>query len=959
MKRKRWITFAGIVGVLALGVCAQVSVPCTLKGKAESGRRTVESFFTGSENVSLQTNANTPSYVTNTQNGVSVRSPNSGVITYNNLLNVSDMTKDNKLLEVKITPVSNGTSEFNQLMVRLEDSEDSNCYINVSLYNYLYNDVAFESIAFVTVKTNTIEEYRSRAYTISSSADTQTETCKVSISKDAQHGSSVYSSFAGANRGFIKPISLYFDYETKMLYTQNSSAWSALGDGVLTRLGLADENGIFPVIDLDSDDMGIAKTNLWTGFPSGKAKLTLTSNSVSADFANYMIYTVNGQTMDGTYISDTTAPKFQVDTGDYENEQPNAIVGKYYPLFNATAVDKMYGKIVVEKHVYYDGEEQFFTGDGFVPTKAGNYTVVYSATDGSGNVASKTIVVEAKESAVAITGTLVVGEKDIDLREQNIEVPMFYPVSLPKMQVSGGNGNVAINLSVTKNGREVSVENNSFIPDSKGDYLIKYQLVDFVGNVKNYQYLISAYYSDVPLLHEPSIPSYITQGKSVLFPAVEAELYQPWKQAITPYTCITVYNANKTNVLAKYENGEAAIFEPSDTFTGKVVVQYAAARDQQSNAVSYEKVVEVLPDTGLVDRFVVEEGAALIQEDLMFDFNYESDGKSISFINPLSVYDGIKIIFIVGNGKEHFDAVRFTFSDKLDGSKQVVVYVYKNSNKNALTSEISVNDGVRTEIGGSFYNQSNILFTIDKDGKVYNSNSDVVAAPLDFDGFSSGFAYMSVDLIGVNGSAGVSLKQIKNQIIGETDSDFIKPILTVLNEPIGEASIGSKVQISPAVASDVFNVQVTLKVTVKYGETVLFTCTDPFGQFDGGEFYANQYGAYTITYLATDASKKTAKREFTIDVKDRIAPRMIVNGSVEKSGNVQSAFSFPDIIVSDNLDTDLTVYVIIVDPMNVFTVIKLDEKYVPKLKGRYVVKFYCEDNTYNIAISDDYIIDVQ
>ena len=59
---------------------------------------------------------------------------------------------------------------------------------------------------------------------------------------------------------------------------------------------------------------------------------------------------------------------------------------------------------------------------------------------------------------------------------------------------------------------------------------------------------------------------------------------------------------------------------------------------------------------------------------------------------------------------------------------------------------------------------------------------------------------------------------------------------------------------------------------------------------------------------------------------------------------------------ADNVDANLQVYVIYIDPMNVYTVLPVGESYVPKYKGKYTVKYDCEDKNYNTTYTNDYVI---
>ena len=139
--KKKKVGFA-VGGLLALtsAFAIGLNVNSFAAVAEDSAVRMVASYFEASDGVTFATNVETPSYVAQNRNGVLVDSPNGGTFTYDNLIDVSDLTRERLLFEMQITPQVAGSYELNQFIIRLEDAEDSRVYVNISLHNYLYGD---------------------------------------------------------------------------------------------------------------------------------------------------------------------------------------------------------------------------------------------------------------------------------------------------------------------------------------------------------------------------------------------------------------------------------------------------------------------------------------------------------------------------------------------------------------------------------------------------------------------------------------------------------------------------------------------------------------------------------------------------------------------------------------------------------------------------------------------------
>jgi hypothetical protein len=330
------------------------------------------------------------------------------------------------------------------------------------------------------------------------------------------------------------------------------------------------------------------------------------------------------------------------------------------------------------------------------------------------------------------------------------------------------------------------------------------------------------------------------------------------------------------------------------------------------------------------------------------------------------VYDGLSITFNVPETANHFSAVKFVLRDKLNADNSIFVTVEKapltNSDDIPTVSYLSVNGGNRVKLEGvSFYGntKSDLFFAVMPNGDVCDNDDNVLASAENFAGFTSGFAYVEFEAVGVEGDSTVLIKNINNQKIRDNDRDRTKPLLTIFEEPIGQIKLNEKIHLSGAVASDMFDGNAKLTFTITLGGKEIYRAEDAFGEFSGCVFQPTDYGTYVVKYLAEDMAGYQMDKTYNIVVRDLVPPVLKVNGSVPTKGTVGKKLDLPNVIALDNVDSNLQVYVIIIDPMNTYHLLRQDEEFAPKYSGRHIVKYYCEDSNYNTVYSSDYVIEVE
>lgn len=976
MKKKKAVNLKHAVLMLLFGtaVCFSSAILNTVSSSAVerpvkiNGPTTVASYFSTTDGATFTTNTDTPFYVENQRNGILVESKVKGAVVYDNLVDVTNLTKEYPLFEIQITPQKMGESEMNQLIVRLEDSENPNEYMNISLWRYSWGYNVDDKVTGITVKTNTIDEYKGLYY------DEQNGQVSAAISPSkagVKYGTFVFAPFAGAKGGSSSSAKVYYDYANCDLYTDNCY----LDQSKLAEKNLCDEDGKVLVLDMDNHThMGIEKNSLFKGFSSGKVRISFIVNDILSGFdtARYMILSIDNQNFNGTLLDDVTPPTLTVDTLGYGDELPTAQVGKFYKFFESCAVDKMYGELSVKNVVKKDGEKIYSSQNGFIPEAEGEYTVQYVAADGNRNetvveykILAKYVVDEIVGTVVKTKNCLDITNADLKNKNGNFGISLYYSVQLPKMVGSGGSGDVLVDVFVTYNGHRQKIENDNFTPNKKGLYTLSYVLTDYLGNQKVYDYTLECTYSDTPLLHQPILPEYMSLDRPYRLPKLESEYYTLWQQKVKTYDCITVYKQDRETVICQFAGNEEAIYTPVSAHGETVFIEYSSAKDGNSNATKYGAEVKLLPSEKLSDRFVCDDGVILDEQKLAVGFKYSDDGQWAEYVNPLSIVDGTSVKFIVDTDNNDFDEAIIRFTDYCDVNNYIDIHFAKNPDENAQTSFIYVDGSGRKEINGSFYGKGGEDFSVSvkQDGSVYNSAGQALFTPFGFGGFVSDYVLLSCSASGIKGDSEIVLKQIRNQILSvadedddEDDEDCINPLFSLKGEMQTSGTLGSVIEICPALASDVYDVKTSIQVSVEFNNQTIYEYFDGFGVFNGAEILAKDYGSYTVMYDVKDFSGNRVNRKFVVEIKDDIAPTLNVESKVRQRYKVGDKISLPKIKALDNVDSNVSVYYIVIDPMNEFDLLKINQTYKFEKAGRYILKFYCQDKTYNSVFSDDYEI---
>lgn len=931
---------------------------------------TVDSLFSAESGVSVKVNQNTPAYIEESRNGVSVQSKNAKKVYYKKAVNIVDNTKEDLLFELQITPSANGTMELKQFLIRFEDWSNPNNYFEISLVNYPWGQSAN---GIVSVKTNTISQYRSTSYNVASIRDNNNVVVDYEVTTtnttDTQHGTVVECSFDGRNatayHTVTNSVKFYYDNAEKAVYVANVYDWS----GALTNKGY-NVDGRIKVLDMDLlSDMGSTKNAIWGGFESGVVRMSVETAEMEADFANYMILTIDNQTMDGAIVNDITPPHIDVDL-DKEN-LPYGVVGQRFNFADAVCYDEMYeNETYVLKKVYFDKTEVSCTDKGFIPVHAGKYTVKYIGFDLPGNKAEEVIEIDVLDAPNPATITFDLSNQPkgaVELTEDvAARVDLFETVILPVPTVSGASGNIRTTVIVKHNNDFVTVSEGAFIPFDEGKYTVTYKVTDSVSNVYIFDYEVIAAFTGEAIINDFALDNYMLDGSMYKLPKVEYSLTDRYGQKIrNANTYIKAYNADTNNEISVFNGAEDIRFTPDKQMGEHIKFVYEV--EYNGLRATKDKTVTVLTSDCLGDRFITDSGITRTIEEYALRFSTTEEGKGFAFVNRV-LMEELSLRFSIPREQNNFDKLNIYINDFNEKNEKVKLTLYKNSDDTVVVTQVYANDVYLGECRGNFYETAPMDFVLSfQDTGIYDSNDDLIGRLTQtangdlFNGFSSKFVEIRFEFEQVTGDSALSLTYVNNQMMGNFTNvnDFMAPDIYMESEMKTEYEVGDKLIIPKVFVYDFFDSlpETIVRLTDAEGNV----CLEKkflFGETEVMEYTFNEYGEYMLYITAKDAQQNeyTYLGGIAIDVLYSVKPIIHIEEEIQTTAKVNEKIELPEITVYDIKDGIIGYDIYVYAPSGTMT--KVTGSFIPTSKGEYSVFVQAINSVGNIAVSETFIITV-
>lgn len=883
--------------------------------------------------------------------GVMVSLASGDYFNYNKVIDLSGKTKDETLIEFSITPETIGFFDVGGFDIILTDAYDSSSKVTirvtagggtvpesdakpaqVGLYNgvsYLRASVGdeFAGMYWSTpgVGQVTKEEYTGSIVYLDFSG----------VGGDSQHYNNPYSAHADISSIDKNCISISYDDLTKQLFPKKNGYYAT---------------GTNEMVDLDDENYFESP---WNGFTTGECFLSIRGFWYEKSSFNFVVKEIDGQSV-SAIKDDRAAHVIKLDTLTYdESSLPSAVVGYPYPVYQASCVSPYYGTLPVSVKVYEGDAEsgtEVAVEDGkFKATRAGVYTIVYSAVDNFGTVVTKSLTINADEDSSPLTITLN-GEKITG----GVAGQLITPVSAT---VENAIGASEVYICVKKGSKTYELENGSFRFPCTGYYTISYTATDYVGRTASYEYEIFVETGDAATFTDDVVlPHYFVQGYRYKIPTVYAYDYTNGSQ-----------KSVKSVAYIKDANGETRVtggyVTPSVKKSGDVAtIIFEATLNGNVSSASYEiPVIDIKSANGGYDMqklFFATKGDVSydVQE---FETIVTVKGDSvIDYINPLSDQN-FEFAFAGDERMSSFNSISLVLTDVLDPTISVKFTYAKENGKTVFYVNES---GKKYEVGEGIASGSdiNLTYKAQKNAVSFASSSKVNVAINktlsgdDFEGFTSGKVYAQIELSGVSASSKVHLKKISNQALCDISYvEYSDPLFGCVSDYGGLKAIGSTVKLPEILVVDAVEpwLSVSLTVTAPDGTTVTAKDGTSLKKADGSVTYEialKKYGSYVVSYSAEDGSGNRAGLTYLLTVIDDAAPVLNVKGEAPTSGKVGGKLVLPEASATDAIDGKLTVNYYVITNQGQFIVLE-GRAFVPQTAGEYSIFVWCADVSGNLA----------
>lgn len=874
--------------------------------------------------------------------GLTVRIANGDALSFDHVFDMTKMTISTKLLEGFVVPNVAGTADFTRMVFTFTDVEDPSVQL---VYNGNFH--------------NDSNAYGLTYFTAAGNGQLQTGLEKVgTLHVGSTLGCMVPHSFIAKDTGLYwgaqKPVDappdskkfcISYDYKT-------NQAWAG---------------GKF-ISDLDDSNY---YSSLWFGFPSGKAKLTISALNYNDAMATMCFTSILGVDLSAKNYIDEEAPVITVDN-EYET-MPSAVVGGTYPVPQATALDRVSGASKVNVSVWQnygtDKQKMIDVKDGkFAVEQVGTYAIVYQANDYAGNIAREILWVRA-----ALSQYLPKLKISIENAPQQVEVGTLQ--TLPQTTVSGGCGNVNVSYSLTNGGQSCEIVNGQFRFELAGDWVLTCTATDYVGNVATKQCVIQGVTSGKPVLHQtPILPKGYVSGGTYTLPLIYAYDYSSGTKVQKVCDVAVTYGGNTATYRAgttftptvqndldfikiAYVSGGATLFEQEVPV--RVVLskeRIPGATERYRDAVNMEKYFYSADGLSIVNNYELAD-----YKGIKISTNSAVDSAKAYFINP-QMANAFSLAFLTVPGQSNFSKINVTLTDSADSGVCVQASIQKAGDKAQMTVGDTTIDLTMNFEGAQ---ASSFLIGYADKAFVVNASTAVNIAKTQsgetFNGFPSGKVYFDIELCDAQSGDAIFLHKICDVNANNT-RDNTGPSISTANSIITTAVKDSIYTVQKVIVCDVLspNVKASLTVIAPNGAPAVSTDGVTLENVDATKDYQimlSDYGEYLVNVVAQEDSawKFSTKSylEYTLSVVDGEKPTLTFKGAFQKELNVGELLMIPEYTVSDNFTKAEEIHVIkmIINPKGM--PVYLDEGSTAlkcEYAGIYKIYFYVYDQMGNLTV---------
>lgn len=786
--------------------------------------------------------------------GLMVRLAEGDTLTFNEPIDVANMSSDDWLVRAFATPDEIGHADFRKLCFKLTDAEDPSVYL------------------YMSAKQTSESDILPYTYCVAGGDGQVAKGMEMSnghIHEELYFGTVAFHSFGMGG----ELCSKYSDEQMIGFRLNQSNMEVSIKESL--------------VCDLDSSKFF---DTVWEGFPSGKAYLSVWGDLYASKTANFCLVKVGNLDLTKTVIKDTEPPVITVD--NKYKEMPKAVKGGTYQYIpTATAKDITSGECKVTTKVYYNyqspGHTVLDVTDGtFKTDKYGYYAIVYEATDQFGNLGQEILWVKAenelKQPTITLThetpSTWIQGEK---------YVPGTY-------EFTCYSGEPILHVYATKDGETYDLDEGLRLEET-GTYHVVYELKDCAGQTATAEFDMEVKTGDKPVLAEDlTFDTYMMEESEYIFPTVHFNDYRSGKKETKVATGKIVDAAGTTEVKAG-DTYKFTVDKNGDQASLIFVCENA----------SYEVKLPVIKTWGqengrakvLLENYFVGEGVTYSQTD-QIGFAATKPNGGWAFANALLA--------------ENFSMTLKGIKGKTDYESIVVKLVDSRNPEEVLDVELPYKADeflVETAGGKQILKKGVNIGTVGnisiefKEGSLYVAGTKIKKAQLPE--FSSDSLYLSVSFKKAGKKAAFQLLSLNNHAFGSSKMDKVAPKIVIRGDYGGSHDYQEEITLPSAVAGDVLNPNITFTMTVLRDKEVLkdvngkeLKDVDPTKEY---VIKADAYGKYNVMYTAYEGySEKDSSMSYTMHIVDDVKPEIKMAQKKMTEGKVGDTLCIPDITVTDN-----------------------------------------------------------
>ena len=683
----------------------------------------------------------------------------------------------------------------------------------------------------------------------------------------------------------------------------------------------------------DLDDPVHYKSNPWGGFTSDEVTVKIIASAFIKSTGKVVVKSFGDYDLSKD-IEDTVAPQITLDYAEGEN-LPVATVGMDFPILPFSAKDALDMQVKTNVYVYYldeNGQRLInvsHNGKSFSAKYEGDYEIVYTAEDCSGNKAEKSIYISAGAKVPPIL---------IAIEEDEINGKIYDTVSIKEaaeMQVFGGHGCLQVERAVySPQGALLDVEDTLQLTEL-GDYKVVYKVTDYLQKV---QYGVVTVHSDA--VEKPAFIETPDFDK-VLIKGFTYDLPQPF--------VVEVVDGKVVQVPCKVSvNGEAKDGSFTADGTSAEITYIAEGKTGTTEWTVTHSIVDT-EGGKYQDRYFQAEGMTVTAEKDNILLSFAEDAQ-VEFIKELYAR-GFSFVFSYENETANFTSMSIVLTDAENRDLSVTFHFLYDVAENVWMMQLNGKGSkVVFAVSRNLFN-----FTYSDDGQSIVDSSGVAVSRIKeydngepFNGFS-GTLYFRMEFGGVSQESCIRLTNLCNQVMGykktdpEDAKDEIKPVIFLNGEFQVRQKLDEEARIPTAMAYDVLGQIQEFTVTVKNASgSVIWkdSATKPV------KLLLSDAGNYTVIYYAKDSNKKSTELSYMMVVYDETAPTLTVTDSLAKEYKVGDKVSIPVYSATDN-GANCYIQVTLILPNNEMRLLQYSEN------GEVTSLLTAENTLYNSSFKAD------